>query len=150
VLEGQLLSVGEQVYVLPLTAITESLRPAPGSVHALDGGAEILVALRTSMPLLRLHRLFGVQPSSEDPGRGLVVIVEHEDHRIALLVDRLLGQQQVVIKSLETHFRKVDGIGGATILGDGRVALILDVAGLVSFGRTGAAAREPTRAVALS
>jgi two-component system, chemotaxis family, sensor kinase CheA len=147
VLDGQLLSVGEQVYVLPLTAIIESLRPAPASLHTIDGGGEILVARRGSMPFLRLHRIFDVPATSEDPSRGLVVVVEHEERRIALLVDRLLDQQQVVIKSLETHFRKVEGIGGATILGDGRVALILDVAGLVGLVRAGAM-RQRSRVVA--
>lgn len=132
IMDGQVLQVGDQTYILPLVAITESVRPQPGSVHAVAGGGELVVVRGQSIPLLRLHRLFAVRPRSEDPTRGLVVIVEHEGRRAALLVDELLGQQQVVIKSLETHFRKVEGLAGATILGDGRVALILDVAGLIA------------------
>jgi two-component system chemotaxis sensor kinase CheA len=89
--------------------------------------------------MLRLGRLFGVHASAEDPMEGLVVIVEHEGRRSALLIDGLLGQQQVVIKSLEAHFRKVDGVAGATILGDGSVSLILDVPGLIALARPGAA-----------
>ena len=134
-LEGQLLQVGDQVYILPIVAITESVRPAPDSVHALDRGAEVIVVRRETLPLIRLARLFGVPGASEDPTAGLVVLVEHEGRRSALLVDGLLGQQQVVIKSLETHFRRVDAIAGASILGDGRVALILDVAGLIALAR---------------
>ena len=136
-LEGQILQVGDQVYVLPLVAITESVRPVPGSVCAIEGAGEVVMVREATLPLLRLGRLFGVEPLSEDPTEGLVVIVEHEERRTALLVDRLLSQQQVVIKSLETHFRKVDAIGGATILGDGRVSLILDVPGLIGLARRG-------------
>jgi two-component system chemotaxis sensor kinase CheA len=78
-----------------------------------------------------LHELFGVEPRSRELEQGLIVIVEGEGRRVGLFVDDLLGQQQVVIKSLETNFRRVDGVSGATILGDGAVALILDVAGLI-------------------
>jgi two-component system chemotaxis sensor kinase CheA len=137
VVEGQILQVGDQVYVLPLVAITESVRPVPGSVCAIEGAGEVVMVREATLPLLRLGRLFGVEPLSEDPTEGLVVIVEHEERRTGLLVDRLLSQQQVVIKSLETHFRKVDAIGGATILGDGRVSLILDVPGLIGLARRG-------------
>jgi two-component system chemotaxis sensor kinase CheA len=137
-LDGQVLQVGDQVYVLPLVAITESVRPSPGSVHAIADGGEVVVVRRETLPLLRLGRLFGVKALAEDPTEGLVVIVEHEERRTALLVDGLLGQQQVVIKSLENHFRKVDAVGGATILGDGRVSLILDVPGLIALARSGA------------
>jgi two-component system chemotaxis sensor kinase CheA len=83
-----------------------------------------------------LHRLFGVAGAEQDPTRALAVVVEHDGKRVALLVDELLGQQQFVIKSLDANFQRVDGIAGATILGDGRVALILDVPGLVTLGRT--------------
>ncbi|PYM92044.1 MAG: chemotaxis protein CheA [Candidatus Rokuibacteriota bacterium] len=146
VLDGQILAVGDQAYVLPLASITESLRPAAGSVRKIGDAVEVVVVRRRAVPLLRLHRLLDVPARGTDPYAGLVVVVEHEDRCAALLVDRLLGQQQVVIKSLETHFRKVDGIGGATILGDGRVALILDVPGLVGLTRT-TAVREAACAV---
>jgi two-component system chemotaxis sensor kinase CheA len=88
------------------------------------------------MPILRLDRIFGVAGRAGEPTDGLVVIVEHDGRKLALLVDELLGQQRVVIKSLEANFRKLDGVAGATILGDGRVALILDVPGLVMISRS--------------
>jgi two-component system chemotaxis sensor kinase CheA len=86
---------------------------------------------------VRLHRLFDVEPLSEDPTRGIAVIVEHEQRRAALLVDALAGQQQIVVKSLDTGFGKPDGMAAATILGDGRVALILDVPGLMRLASNG-------------
>lgn len=134
-LDGQILRVGDQVYVLPLAGIVESIRTIRGSVHAIEGAGEVIVVRGETLPLLRLDRLFGVRALSEDPTEGLIVVVENEERRTALLVDALLGQQQVVIKSLEAHFRKVDGVAGATILGDGRVSLVLDVAGLIGLGR---------------
>jgi len=146
-LDGQVLRVGNQVYVLPLVSITESVLPAPGSVHAIEGALEVIVVRRETLPMLRLGRLFGVHADAEDPTEGLVVIVEHEGRRTALLIDGLLGQQQVVIKSLEAHFRKVEGVAGATILGDGSVSLILDVPGLIALARPGAV-RDVSMAVA--
>jgi two-component system chemotaxis sensor kinase CheA len=145
IMDGQALQVGEQIYILPLVAITESVRPKRGTVHWLTGGVEVIMIRDKALPVLRLHRLFGVRPKSEDPVDGLVVIVEHEGQQVALLVDELLAQQQVVIKSLETNFSKVDGVAGATILGDGRVALILDVPGLVLLAKGMDAAREINR-----
>jgi len=136
IMDGQALQVGEQIYILPLVAITESICPTRGSVHRLTSGAEVIMIRDKALPLLRLHRIFGVRPKSEDPTQGLVVIVEYEGRQAALFVDELLAQQQVVIKSLESNFSKVDGVAGATILGDGRVALILDVPGLVLLSKT--------------
>jgi len=137
-LDGLLLRLGEQTYVLPLTAIVESIRPRREQVRQIARG-EVVVVREDPLPLLRMHRLFGVASAVTDPTSGLVVIVEHDGRRLALLVDELLGQQQIVIKSLESNFRKVKGITGATILGDGRAALILDVAGIVEISGTGTA-----------
>jgi two-component system chemotaxis sensor kinase CheA len=133
ILDGQLLRVGEASYVLPLISITESVRPRPESLKRVLGEAEAITIRGQVLPLIRLHRLFEITPRTEDPTQGLVVIVEHDGRKAALLVDELLGQQQVVIKSLEANFKKVEGITGATILGDGCVALILDVLGLVAL-----------------
>jgi two-component system chemotaxis sensor kinase CheA len=143
ILDGQTLEVGGEVYILPLVSILESVQPSRGGVHRVLGQGEAVTIRNQIIPLLRLHRLFSVRPRNEDPTRGLVVIAEHEGRKVALLVDELGGQQQVVIKSLESNFQKVPGVAGATILGDGRVALILDVPGLVALARTG-----PLRAVA--
>jgi two-component system chemotaxis sensor kinase CheA len=90
-----------------------------------------------AVPLVRLHRLFGVTTDRTDPCTGIVVLVEHDGQRAALLGEELLGQQQVVIKSLDTHYRRTDGVMGATIMGDGSVALILDVPGLLRLAGQG-------------
>ena len=135
ILDGLLLRLGEQTYVLPLVSIVESIRPRPEQVRDVAGRGEVVVVRKEPLPLLRLGGLLHIPTEVSDPARGLVVIVEHEGRRVALLVDELLGQQQVVVKSLETNFRKVEGIAGATILGDGRAALILDIAGLVALSR---------------
>jgi two-component system chemotaxis sensor kinase CheA len=136
ILEGQALRVGEHVYILPLATITESVRPERGHLKTVFGTNEAFVMRGEVLPFVRLHRLFGVAGAEQDPTRALAVVVEHDGKRVALLVDELLGQQQFVIKSLDANFQRVDGIAGATILGDGRVALILDVPGLVTLGRT--------------
>src|SRR5262245_2226249 len=135
ILEGQSLRVGEQVFILPLATITESVRPNTASLKTVFGSREAFIMRGEVVPFVRLHRLFCVPQAEEDPTRGLGVVVEHEGRRVALLVDELLGQQQFVIKSLDSNFHRVDGVAGATILGDGRVALILDVPGLVALGK---------------
>jgi two-component system, chemotaxis family, sensor kinase CheA len=145
IMDGQGLRVGGHEYVVPLVAIRETVRPRPGSVHAIGPDAEVAIVHGEAVRVLRLHRVFGLPDAVEDPTRGLLVVVEHDGAAAALLVDELLGQQQVVVKSLEPHFTRVRGIAGATILGDGRVALILDVAGLVALAD---AARPRLRAVA--
>jgi two-component system chemotaxis sensor kinase CheA len=137
IIEGQALRVGRETYVVPLAAVIESVRPAPAALHALVGRAETFVWRGEAVPVVRLHRLFEVPGAEEDPGRGLVVVVEHDGRRAALLVDELLGQQQFVVKNLDRWLCRSDRIAGATILGDGRVALILDVAALVTAGLQG-------------
>ena len=135
IMDGQALRAGGQVYVLPLVAITESVRPQREWIHTIAGGGEVILVREQTLPLVHLHRLLGIPSLLRDPAEGLVVIVEHEGQRLAILVDELLGQHQIVIKSLETHFRRIEGLAGATIMGDGRVALILDVAGLTNLAR---------------
>jgi two-component system chemotaxis sensor kinase CheA len=135
IVDGLLLRVGDQTYVMPLVSIVESIRPRPEQVRDVAGRGDVVVVRKEPLPLLRLGELFHVSTGVTDAARGLVVIVEHAGRQLALLVDELLGQQQVVVKSLETNFRKVDGITGATILGDGRPALILDVSGIAAMAR---------------
>ncbi len=142
ILEGQSVRVGGQTYVVPLASIIESLQPKRELLNRVLGDAEAITIRGRVLPMLRLHRLFGVAPRAEDPTRGFAVIVEHDGGRVALLVDELLDQQQVVIKSLETNLQKIRGVAGATILGDGRVALILDVPELVLLNRTARAKQE--------
>ncbi|HYH38007.1 MAG TPA: chemotaxis protein CheW, partial [Azospirillum sp.] len=131
VLDGMVISVGEERFVLPLTNIVESLRPKPDDLHGLVGKCEVMMARGEYVRLVHLHQLFGIPGAVTDATKALVVLVETEDgSRLGLVVDEVLGQQQVVIKSLEANFRRLDGVAAATILGDGRVALILDAAGL--------------------
>ncbi|HYD51784.1 MAG TPA: chemotaxis protein CheA [Gemmatimonadaceae bacterium] len=130
ILDGMQLRVGAQVYVLPLLAIVESFRPTPADVKTVLGAGEVVMVRGEALPLHRLHALLGVSGAEMDPTRGLVLVLERDGARVGLLVDELLGQAQVVIKSLESNFRRVEGVTGATIMGDGRVALILDVDGL--------------------
>ncbi|MGE5546310.1 MAG: chemotaxis protein CheA [Solirubrobacterales bacterium] len=135
VMDGMLVQVGSQRYVLPLTNIVESLRPNAQQARTLVNVGDVLTLRGEYIRLLPLHEIFGVANAITDPTRGLVVVVETEGgDRIGLLVDELLGQQQVVIKSLDANFRPVSGISAATILGDGRVALILDVGALRIMG----------------
>jgi two-component system chemotaxis sensor kinase CheA len=131
VLDGMILRVGEEVFVLPIANIVESLRPEAGAVSTLVGTGEMIDLRGAYLRLIRLGPLFGIEGAVEAAHEGIVVIFETEDgNRAALLVDDLLGQRQVVIKSLEANFRQLPGVAAATILGDGQVALILDVAGL--------------------
>ena len=131
VLDGMVISVGAERFVLPLTNIIESLRPKPADLHGLVNKCDVMMARGEYIRLVYLHALFGIPGAVVDSTKGLVVLVETEDGgRLGLVVDEVLGQQQVVIKSLESNYRRLDGVAAATILGDGRVALILDVAGL--------------------
>jgi two-component system chemotaxis sensor kinase CheA len=128
ILDGMVVGVGRECYIIPVTTIVESLRPKPGQIHDVAGHGAVLAIRGDYVPLVYLHRRFMVQDAVDDPCRGIIVIVEGEGgRRIGLVVDDLLTQQQVVVKSLEENYGSVEGIGGATILGDGKVALILDV-----------------------
>ncbi len=135
ILDGQSVRVGQEIYIVPLIAIIESLQVEPEFVKSVTGSAQVYCLRDEYIPIVRLADVFGVQADARRLEDGLLVVVESEGNKIALFVDDLLGQQQVVIKSLETNFRKVDGISGATILGDGTVALILDITGLIGLAR---------------
>ncbi|HYD30458.1 MAG TPA: chemotaxis protein CheA, partial [Azospirillaceae bacterium] len=146
VLDGMVISVGEERFVLPLTNIVESLRPKPADLHGLVNQCDVIMARGEYVRLVYLNHLFGIPKAIGDATKGLVVLVETEDGgRLGLVVDEVLGQQQVVIKSLEANYRRLDGVAAATILGDGRVALILDVAGLQEMSRQSSSAsiRQP-------
>jgi len=134
-LEGQLLQVGEETYVLPLVHIVESLRPRRNDIRPFLPDGDVVCVRGQVLPILRLHELFDIAPAITDPTAGVLVIADVECTQVALLVDGLLEQQQVVIKSLDSNFHRVQGIAGATILGNRRVALILDVAGLIALNR---------------
>ncbi|HEY4696755.1 MAG: hypothetical protein A3J49_11140 [Gallionellales bacterium RIFCSPHIGHO2_02_FULL_57_16] len=135
ILDGLSIAVGEQIYILPLSFISESLQPGPGDVKEISGQGQVVHVRGEYLPLMALHRVFNVQPRFTDPMEGILVLLEAEGRKVALLVDELIGQHQVVIKSLETNYRKVAGVSGATIMGDGRVALIIDAGALVKLSK---------------
>lgn len=133
ILDGQLVGIGNETYILPVISIIESLQVKAESINAVAGNAEVYRLRDEYIPIVRLYQIFGIEPISTELENGLLVVVEAEGKKIAIYVDELLGQQQVVIKSLETNFKKIEGLSGATILGDGTVALIIDVAGLIEL-----------------
>ncbi|NOX90879.1 MAG: chemotaxis protein CheA, partial [Gammaproteobacteria bacterium] len=135
ILDGQLVRVGDNTYIIPLVSIVESLLVDQKNVNEIAGKAEVYQLRSDYLPIIRLYDIFGVEPDRRSLDDGLLVVVEGDGKKGGLLVDELLGQQQVVIKSLETNFRRVEGLSGATILGDGTVALIVDVAGVVRLSR---------------
>ncbi len=138
IMEAMTISIGGETYVLPLASVVESLSVAADELHTLPGHGDTLRVRDEYLPVLHLARLFPPQKEREQAS-AIAVIVETDGTKAALLVDELVGQQQVVVKSLETNFRKVPGLSGATVMGDGSVALILDVAHLVRLsGREGA------------
>ncbi|WFE68133.1 chemotaxis protein CheA [Thiomicrospira sp. R3] len=128
ILDGQLAAVGSQTYVFPLVSIVESIQVDKSLVKGIAGQAELYKLRDQYIPVVRLHKRFGVSDAKTDLSDGLLVVVEEGGRRSGVFVDDLLGQQQVVIKSLETNFMKISGVAGATILGDGKVALIIDIA----------------------
>ncbi|WBY02461.1 chemotaxis protein CheA [Ramlibacter tataouinensis] len=130
IIEAMTVAIGNAIYVLPLSAVAESLRVQPGEIHSLPGHGDMLRVREDYLPVLHLARLFPPQQPAE-AADTIAVIVEAEGQRVALVVDELVGQQQIVVKSLEANFRRVPGLSGATVMGDGSVALILDVSHLV-------------------
>lgn len=130
IVDGMCVSVGDQTFIIPLVSIVESIQPAQKDIKTLGSNDQLLQVRNEYWPILRLHSIMQLEPVYSDVSKGIVVLVETAKHRFALFVDALVGQQQVVIKSLEQHYKRVDGIAGATILGDGSVALILDVESL--------------------
>jgi two-component system chemotaxis sensor kinase CheA len=131
ILDGQLVRVGREVYIISLLAIVETIQVTKDRVNTLVGRTEVFRLRDEYLPVVKLCDQFGVEPDSRSAEDGLLVVVEAEGKRAGVLVDDLLAQQQVVIKSLESNFKAVSGIAGATILGDGQVALIIDVPGLI-------------------
>lgn len=133
ILDGQLVGIGDETYILPVISIIESLQVKAENINAVAGNAEVYRLRDEYIPIVRLYQIFDIEPKSTELENGLLVVVEAEGKKIAIYVDELLGQQQVVIKSLETNFKKIEGLSGATILGDGTVALIIDIAGLIEL-----------------
>ncbi len=134
ILDGMSVRVGAEVYIVPITSVVESLQPRAEDLRTLAGEGRVVAIRGDYLPLIPLAEVFGTPGVAYEPTAGILIVVEAEGTRAVLHVDELLGQQQVVIKSLERNYRKVAGISGATILGDGRVALILDIAAVTRMG----------------
>ncbi|WBL73505.1 chemotaxis protein CheA [Serratia liquefaciens] len=135
ILDGMSVKVNNEVFILPLNAVMESLQPQAEDLHPLAGGERVLQVRGEYLPLVELFRVFDVAGAKTDATQGIVVILQSAGRRYALLVDQLIGQHQVVVKNLESNYRKVPGISAATILGDGSVALIVDVSALQTLNR---------------
>jgi two-component system, chemotaxis family, sensor kinase CheA len=132
------MSVGRRrgVYILPLASVVESFQVEPDTIRTIGGRGRVVQVRDEYMPVVDLEKVFEVPRFDFEHASHIMVVVEAEGGRVALLVDELLGQQQVVVKNLESNYRKVDDVSGATILGDGRVALILDIGSLVRRSRS--------------
>ncbi|PMR77682.1 chemotaxis protein CheA [Billgrantia endophytica] len=145
ILDGMSIKVGDEMFILPLSAVLESLQPAKEDIYAMAGDDVVLKVRDEYLPVVAVHEALDVPNAKTRLTETIAVIVQGEGRRYALLVDDLVGQQQVVVKNLETNYRKVPGVSAATILGDGSVALILDIAGLHRLNRAKKEARRPER-----
>ena len=135
ILDGQLVRVGKETFIIPLVSIVESLQIKMDRYSVIAGKTEVYQLRDEYLPIVRLYEVFDKEPDTTDLDGGLLVVVEGDGQRAGVFVDDLLGQQQVVIKSLETNYQRVNGVSGATILGDGTVALILDISGVIECSR---------------
>ncbi|MFM2287367.1 MAG: hypothetical protein RL684_510 [Pseudomonadota bacterium] len=131
IVDGQSVAVGTETYIVPLVTIVESLQLKAGAARVLVNRGEVFPFRGDYLPIIRMHEIFEIEPTSRELHEGLIMVVEGDGRKVGLFVDDLLGQQQVVIKSMETNYGRIDGVSGATILGEGTVALILDIPGLI-------------------
>lgn len=134
ILDGQLVRVGNHIYIFPLVSIVESIQLDERTVNNVGGHSDVLQLRDEYVPIMQLHEIFNIDIENQKSEESIVVVVETDGEKVGVVVDELLGQQQVVIKSLEENYKKVEGISGATILGDGTVALIIDVSGMSKMG----------------
>ena len=132
ILDGQLVRVGKETYIIPLIAIVESLQIKSELVNKVSSDMMLYRLREDNVPIIPIYQEFGIEADNTQLENGLLVVVEGNGQKIGLLVDDLLAQQQVVIKSLESNYQTVRGLSGATILGDGSVALILDIPGIIT------------------
>jgi two-component system chemotaxis sensor kinase CheA len=135
IMDGMSVGVGNEVYILPLSSVVESFQAKSDAVRTVGQGAQLVKVRDEYMPVIELEKVFQVPRFDAEKSSDIMVVIESDGSRVALLVDELLGQQQVVVKNLESNYRKVPNISGATILGDGKVALILDTGALVRRSR---------------
>ena len=133
IIDGMIVQVGNEKYIIPMLSIEESIRPNKEHISTVQHRGELINIRGKLLPIVRLHNLYNVKPKKTNPWEALILIVEGEGQRCGVLVDDLLGQQQIVIKSLGEQFRNVRGVSGSAILGDGCVSLILDVGGIMNM-----------------
>lgn len=142
ILDGMSVRVNDEVFILPLSAVVSSLQPQDEDIYPLAGDEKLLQVRGEYLPLLELYRIFDIPYGETDPTKGIAVIVQSAGRRYALLVDKLVGQHQVVVKNIESNYRKVPGISAATIMGDGSVALIIDIPALQTLNHEQLAERK--------
>ncbi|HWK71940.1 MAG TPA: chemotaxis protein CheA [Burkholderiaceae bacterium] len=135
ILDGMSVKVGEETFILPLSHVTESMQPSADQIRSISESEHVLHVRGEYLPMVALHNVFSVEGAETDITRAIAVVLQAEDVRFALLVDHLIGQHQVVVKNLESNYRKIPGVSAATILGDGSVALIVDVFALMRVTR---------------
>lgn len=135
IIDGQIVTVGDDRYIIPINSIVRSLRPTAEQLSSVQNRGEMVMVRGQIMPMLRLYKLFNSVPRTEDPTKALVVVVEEDNKKCCLLVDELLDQRQVVIKNLGEGLGRAKGVSGGAIMGDGRVSLILDVPGLIKLAQ---------------
>jgi len=136
ILDGMSVAIGDQTYILPLSYVVESLQPQPGEIKTLSNQARVIQVRGEYLPVVILHEIFNLKSNWSDFTQGIMVVIDADGAKAALFVDALVGQHQVVIKSLEANYRRVAGVSGATIMGDGHVALILDVSAISGMARS--------------
>ncbi|XPV53912.1 MAG: chemotaxis protein CheW [Halarcobacter ebronensis] len=133
ILDGLDIAVGDQKYILPLSSIVESLQPSSDMIKKIgDGSQDLLMFREEFIPVVRLHQLFGVEPTFDKLEDGMLIVVKSGNQKVAISIDEFLNQHQVVVKPLDKNFRSVDGIGAATVRGDGSIGLILDILGIIN------------------
>ena len=130
IIEGMLVGLGKSVLIVPLLSVIETIQVKQQDYRTVEGKGEVLLVRGEYISLIRLDRLFGIEANCKDPWESLIVIVESDGERMGIMIDDLIGQQQIVIKSIDSFITSSRSISGATILGDGRVALIIDIHGL--------------------
>jgi two-component system chemotaxis sensor kinase CheA len=135
ILDGMSIAASDELYIIPLTFIIESLQPRVIDIKGMAGRGNVINVRGEYLPLIALYEIFNLPSKVNSFEEGIAIILEAEGQKIALFVDNLLGQHQVVVKNLETNYRRVPGVAGATIMGDGHVAFILDVAALVQMAQ---------------
>jgi two-component system chemotaxis sensor kinase CheA len=130
IMDGIIVRIGPERYIIPTVSIKETFRPRNSDIATVQTRGEVVNVRNMLLPLIRLYQMLGVVPQRQDPWEALVVVVENEGQQRCLMVDELVGKQEVVIKTLGEKFKKVKGVAGGAIMGDGRVGLILDINGI--------------------